>query len=103
MARHKGKQFWSVHVVEAGRSTTSKAAYCRRQGLDYKTFLRWSRRLDEAGRAKSAQAIVPLVVRDGAPSPGALTLRLGPDVVLSIPSSVDSRWLATLLRSIAAC
>ena len=48
MARHKGKQFWSVHVVEAGRSTTSKAAYCRRQGLDYNTFLRWSRRLDEA-------------------------------------------------------
>jgi hypothetical protein len=103
MAKHKGRQFWSAHITAAGSSGLSKAAYCRRHGLDYKTFHRWSARLNGAGRPGAGHALVPVVVREAEPAPGTLTLRVGADVALSMPPSVDARWLATLLRTITTC
>ena len=105
MAKHKSKQFWAAHVAAAGASGTNKAAYCRQHGLDYKSLLRWGRRLRDRGDGPSpSQCLVPLTIRETPPVHRAtLTLRIGPDIALAMPPSTDAVWLGTLLRTVAAC
>lgn len=105
MAKHQPRGFWIAHVEGVGAGTMSKAAYCRRHGLDYKTLLRWVRRV-RSGNAgtKAAAALVPITLREAAPTDhAALTLRVGPQVSLSLPASIDAQWLGTLLRQVAGC
>jgi transposase-like protein len=104
VAKHKPKQFWIAHVAAAQASGMSKAAYCRRHGLDYKSLLRWANRLRRRGEASTTQSLVPVAIRNAAPAErGSMTLRIGPDVSLSIPASTDAVWLGTMLRSVSAC
>ncbi|MCB1632230.1 MAG: hypothetical protein KDI23_10385 [Pseudomonadales bacterium] len=103
MATHRGMEFWSRHVAAAGGSGLSRAAYCRRHGLGYKTFLRWVDRLGSDGAPSPAQqSLVPVSIVSGPLSDEAsLSLRVASGVVLTIPRSVDARWLGELLRSLA--
>jgi hypothetical protein len=41
------RAWWQVHVDAARESGLSGAAYCRKQGLDYSSFLQWRVALDE--------------------------------------------------------
>lgn len=103
MAKHRGKAFWSRHVAAAGASGMSRAAYCRRHGFNYKTFLRWAGRLGVTRTEESSrQSLVPLsVVAVPRGDDVALCLRVASDVELSIPLSIDARWLGELLRAVA--
>jgi hypothetical protein len=102
VARHKPKQFWLAHVTAAQASHMSKAAYCRKHGLDYKTLLRWSSR--HRRRGEPVQALVPVAIRDGIPADRtSMTLRVGRDVSLSLAASIDAAWLGRLLRAVSAC
>ena len=102
MAKRQPIGFWKRHVVafEAGKET--RAAYCRRHGLNYWTFESWRRRLRHD--AARSQALVPVVVESGTPFGSALSVdvRVG-SVAVSIPASVDAVWLGTLLRTVATC
>lgn len=105
MAKHHPRGFWIAHVEGVGAGTMSKAAYCRRHGLDYKTLLRWVRRV-RSGNAdtKAAGALVPITVREASPiDRAALTLRVGPQVWLSLPATIDAQWLGALLREVTGC
>ena len=103
MAGHRGRVFWSRHVGAAEGSGLSRAAYCRQHGLDYGTFRRWARRVAAEPPARSdAQALVPLRVSTRQDdSDGALRLEVGPGAVLTLPRSIDARWLGALLRELA--
>lgn len=105
MAKHKPRQFWAAHVAAAGASGTNKAAYCRHQGLDYKSLLRWGCRLrHEDDTPSTSQSLVPVAIREVAPGrPATLSLRIGSDISLSMPTSIDAVWLGTVLRTVAAC
>jgi transposase-like protein len=106
MAIRRSRQFWARQLAAAESSGMTKAAYCRQHGLDYRTFYRWFRRMGDAATAPAAsQALVPIAVRAPSPmvQPPAMTLRIGADVSLSIPTSVDAGWLATLMRAASAC
>ena len=103
MAGHRGRVFWSRHVAAAEGSGLSRAAYCRQHGLDYGTFRRWARRMATESPARSdAQALVPLRVSTRQDdSDGALRLEVGAGAMLTLPRSIDLRWLAALLRELA--
>lgn len=104
MAKHKPKRFWMAHVAGAQAGDMSKAAYCRQHGLDYKSLLRWADRLRRRGEGSTMQSLVPVAIRDATPAERAsMTLRIGPDISLSMPASTDAVWLGTLLRSVSAC
>ena len=53
--------------------------------------------------------LVPIVLKapgreDGAVAVAvAVEVRVGSDVVVSLPASVEARWLGTLLRTVIAC
>lgn len=103
MSMHRGREFWSRHVSAAGSSGLSRAAYCRRHGLNYKTFLRWVDRFGRDGGVPEApQSLVPVSINAAPRSDGgSLSLRVASDVVLVIPPGIDARWLAALLRAVA--
>ena len=105
MGKQRGEVFWSRHVVAAAGSGLSKAAYCRRHSINRKTFYRWVARVGvNPVDPLPTQSLVPLsVATSPMPGPEALGLQLGTGVVLTMPRSVDARWLAELLRALASC
>jgi transposase-like protein len=105
MARRRSKQFWAEQIAVAEASGVSKADYCRIHGLDYRTFYRWFRRLEAEACASTQQALVPIAIGRAAPiaEPSQMRLSIGTGVSLSLPASTDARWLAVLLREVAAC
>lgn len=105
MARRRGKEFWFQQIEAASGSGVSVAAYCRQQGLNYKTFLRWRAHLDPGtpGRVRSPP-LIPLSIRASSPGDApSLRLEMGGGVVLTLPPSVDAGWLGALLRAVSAC
>lgn len=103
MASHRGRAFWSRHVAVSAGSGLNRAAYCRQHGLDYGTLRRWARRLAaEGSEVAGVQSLVPLHVSTCREvCEGELRLRVGADVALAMPQSIDPRWLAALLRELA--
>jgi transposase-like protein len=105
MAVIKSRAFWSQHVAACATSGLSRAAYCRQHDLSYWTFNDWRRRLGSTGSSATSprQALVPVMMTSAPSTAGALELRVGDQVRLSLPASVDAAWLGSLLRSAAAC
>lgn len=106
MRKHYDKAFWLRHVSAANQCSFSKAEYCRRNGLNAKTFCRWAQRLrsEESAVEPTLQALVPVSVRTGLDaSTTRLNLQLGSGAVLQLPGSVDARWLGRMLREMVSC
>lgn len=104
MAERKSKEFWQGHVAAFDASGERRAAYCRRHGLNFWTFDGWRRRL--RGTASPELGLVPVMVDSPCPpraTPTVIEVRVGSDVSLSVPTSVDANWLGTLLRKAASC
>jgi hypothetical protein len=107
MARQKSKGFWERHVVALETSGLTRAAYCRRHGLNYGTMCFWWRRLrgGKGAAAGTRQALVPVMVATSPPrtTTALLEIRVGAQVTVSVPTSVDAMWLGALLRAVSAC
>jgi transposase-like protein len=106
MAEIRSREFWAQHVAACAASGLSRAAYCRQHDLNYWTFNDWRRRSGSERPTSVAtaqhQSLVPVVVTS-APTATALELRVGDQVRLSLPLSVDSAWLGALLRATSGC
>lgn len=83
MATDKAGQ-WRAHQVAQGASGLSVAAYCRRHGLSYASWMYWQRRL---GAAALLPIVVSPVVASSPASPGAASLQLE----LRLPGGVSLR------------
>jgi transposase-like protein len=107
MAEIRSREFWAQHVAACAASGLSRAAYCRRHDLSYWTFNDWRRRVESAQprpvSTAQHQSLVPVVLSSTRPTAAMLELRVGDQVRLSLPASVDAAWLGSLLRSVAAC
>lgn len=102
MAERKSKEFWQGHVAAFDASGERRAAYCRRHGLSFWTFDGWRRRLRD--NAAPEPALVPVMVESPcSPRATVIEVRVGSDVCLSVPTSVEAAWLGTLLRKAASC
>lgn len=102
MAARKSKAFWERHTVAIEASGLTRAAYCRRHGLNYGTMYGWQRRL-RGGEGTALQALVPVVVAPSAQSAALVEIRVGPQVTVSVPTSVDPSWLGRLLHVVSTC
>jgi len=59
-----------------------------------------------SGRAKAPMPeLVPIALKAAGRENGdvGLEVRIGSNVVVSLPTSVDAQWLGTLLRTVVAC
>jgi creatinine amidohydrolase/Fe(II)-dependent formamide hydrolase-like protein len=102
---HRSKEYWVRHVVALANSGLSRAAYCRHHGLSYSALTSWQRRLrEEKERRQVSPALLPVMVAGPVRSADtSIEIRIGTDVVVSFPSTVEAQWFGTLLRTMAAC
>jgi hypothetical protein len=74
------------------------AAYCRRHGLSYWTFVRWQRRLAQAIAPAAALTLIPVV----APTPksSVITIRLPGGIGIAVESGFDAAVLNAVVRAL---
>ena len=97
---------WHHHVETWRGSGLSQADYCRRQGLNTKTFSVWVRHVrDELPLSKDAPLeIIPIQIAPSAPDASAqacMTLRFPRGAQLELSTAVSPRWLAELLQCLS--
>jgi len=108
MAKTEKEELWTRRMAEWEGSGTSRRQWCAANGLSVYTFDYWRHRLRRRAAPKPAprQRLVPVVVK---PAPGApasavtIEIALPGGIALRAPATVETRWLATLVREIGAC
>ena len=107
MAERTSREFQEIHVAACEASGETRVAYCRRVGLSLWTFRNGWRALRPVTARRpmrgATQSLVPLMVQAHPPAATLLELRVGGQVSLSVPASVDAAWLGAVLRAAAAC
>jgi hypothetical protein len=98
---------WQRHVEAWRESGLSQAAYCQQQGLNRKTFSKWTRRV-QVDLSLDKDAPLDLLPVQLEPSPpvastqASMMLRLvAHGAQLELSTAVPPRWLAELLRCLA--
>lgn len=96
---------WIKHIESWQSSGLSQAEYCRRQGLNYRTFtVRLSAYRKSRKEARSsrplATALIPVQVQASLPA-GAIHLTTDQVHRVELPTTVSAAWLAELLRCLA--
>ena len=93
---------WIKHIESWQSSGLSQAEYCRRQGLNYRTFtvrLSAYRRDKKVAHAACPPATALIPVRIQAPlSAEAIRLTTAKGHRVELPASMTAAWLAELLR-----
>jgi hypothetical protein len=98
----KPERFWQQHVDTWRASGLTQKQYSKRHGLNAMTLANWSSVLQRRLRTKPGQALVPVrVVGEQIPA-SAIEVWQG-TLRLLVPVGTDPRWVAALLRELAAC
>ena len=97
---------WQRHVEAWRESGLSQAAYCQQQGLNRKTFSKWTRHVQvDLSLDKDAPLdLLPVQLEPSPPVAGtqaSMMLRLAHGAQLELSTAVPPRWLAELLRCLA--
>jgi hypothetical protein len=102
MAISKPERFWRQHVDAWRASGLTQKQYGKRHGFNAMTLAKWSSVLQRRLRAKPGQALVPVhVVGEQSPA-SAIEVRQG-GLRVFVPVGTEPRWVAALLRELAAC
>ncbi len=86
-----------THIEAWQTSGMSQAAYCRKHGLNTKTFSNWVRK-HRAGQVIRPPALVPVTIKPMPMPVNTIRLRGCGDHVLELPSTVSPHWLGELLK-----
>lgn len=89
---------WWRHVKAWRESGLSQADYCRQQGLNPKTFSKWTRCEYPVDKTAPLE-VIPVQVTPSLPATEtAVVLKLTRGVQLELSTAVSPRWLAELLQ-----
>ncbi len=96
--RQQRRRQWERQIARWRASGVSMAAYCRRHGLSYWTFVRWHRRLEQAIASASPLTLIPVV----APTPNGsvITIRLPDGVGIEVERGFDAAVLNAVVRAL---
>ena len=103
MGESQREKHWRQHVARWRASGLTQRQYSQRAGLNVHTLAHWSWRLGRQAGGAASQSLVPIRVIAQAPAVAPMVeLRAGP-WCLRVPAETDAKWLASLLRELAAC
>ena len=94
----KLQQHQRRHIEIWQSSGMSQAAYCRKQGLNAKTFCNWLRVYRHDCLDNKPATLVPVTIKPESSPMNSLKLRGSSGYVLEMPADVSPRWLGELLR-----
>jgi hypothetical protein len=111
MAKTEKERAWTQRMGEWARSGMSRRAWCAANEVSVHTFDYWRRRLRTRTVSKSPprqphQRLVPVIVKSAtvaSESATAVEIALPSGIALRAATTVEARWLATLVREIEAC
>jgi hypothetical protein len=89
---------WRALIETQASSGMTAAAFCRKQGINQKYFSFRRRQLDLKAAAPTSR-FIPVNFGDVSRTE-MLRLRVGTSTTLELPPSVESEWLAGLLRGL---
>ena len=94
----KLQQHQQKHIKTWQSSGMSQAAYCRKQGLNAKTFGNWLRIYRDDCADNQTATLVPVTIKPESSPMNSLKLRGSSGHVLEIPADVSPQRLVELLR-----
>ena len=97
MAR-RAQADWRVLTQAQASSGMTAAAHCRKHGINQKYFSFRRRQLGIKATAPSSRFVA--VKLSGTSRSEVLRLQIGASATLEFPPSVDTAWLAGLLRTL---
>ena len=102
-------EHWTQRLKDWEASGMTQRVFCEREGLKYGSFDYWCRQIRSTGATVKPTlhpvvtkklTLVPVRVSDKRPS-GGMVLRAPSGWQLELPGTVDTAWLATLLRQLS--
>lgn len=102
------RQHWTKQMKDWERSGLSQGAYCSREEIKYNTFDYWRKQLGGArpiikstskARTTNQLTLVPVRLTHHRPS-DIIVLRNASGWQLDLPDTVNTLWLASLLREL---
>lgn len=99
-------QHWTQRLKDWEASGVTQRAYCEREGLKYGTFDYWRRQIRSTGApvkptsnrvAAKRLTLVPVRLSDKSAS-DRIVLRKPSGWQLELPDTINTAWLASLLR-----
>ena len=102
-------QHWTKQIKDWERSGLTQGAYCSREEIKYNTFDYWRKQLGgtrpiikstSRARATNQVTLVPVRLTHNRPS-DIVVLRNASGWQLELPATVNTAWLASLLRELS--
>jgi transposase len=102
------RQHWTKQMKDWERSGLSQGAYCSREEIKYTTFDYWRKQFGAArpvikpiAKTKATNQLTLVPVRLASKSPSNNTVLRSPGGwQLELPGTIDTLWLASLLREL---
>lgn len=92
------QEYQQNHIETWRASDLSQAAYCRKHGINAKTFGNWLR-IYRSGRKDTRPAtLIPVTIKPAVTSTDSLKLRCSGGQTLELPANVSPQWLGELLK-----
>lgn len=92
-------QKYQQNHIEAWRTSNfSQAAYCRKHGLNTKTFGNWLRIYRSGHKDTRPATLIPVTIKPAVTSTHSLKLRCSGGQTLELPANVSPQWLGELLK-----
>ena len=113
MKRGEGIEFWKRHLEGWRGSGLTQEAYCREQGVNFRTFARWRNRInrERKGSGVTATGFIPVAIKPPRvvqqtlarqswqpPSCGRIELRFANGRTMVVIDAVDESQLGRLIR-----
>lgn len=92
------QQYQQNHIETWRASDLSQAAYCRKHGINAKTFGNWLRFYRAERKDSQPAAVIPVTIKSTATSTDSLKLRCSGGQTLELPANVSPQWLGELLK-----
>ncbi|SEN41979.1 IS66 family insertion sequence element accessory protein TnpA [Nitrosomonas marina] len=86
------------HIRAWQSSGLSQTSYCRKHGLNSKTFGNWLRVYRRTQLRSQPGSMVPVTITPAVPVTDYLRLRCSGGHTLEVPANVSPQWLGELLK-----
>ena len=103
--RTKAERVWVRRLADQRASGLSAAAWCRKKGVPYSSFMNWKRLLRESGEVSEPEQSLfqELVLAGPGPASAPIEVCLASGVSIRVPAGADRETLRLVLEEAGRC
>lgn len=92
------QKYQQNHIETWRTSDLSQTAYCRKHGINTKTFGNWLRIYRSSHKNTRPATLIPVTIKSDVTSTDSLKLHCSGGQTLELPANVSPQWLGELLK-----